>query len=89
MRPGTFEHAMNHLIDSQPHFTIVAGFVSTLGDDIARVCTEVLFIWDKQDLIGCEMFAIDGVKLPSNAAKAKSGACADFEHQASKLETAA
>jgi transposase len=75
--------------DSGPHFTTIAGFVSTLGDDIARVFSEVLLICDKQGLIGREMFAIDGVKLPSNASKAKSGTRADFERQASKLEAAA
>jgi transposase len=75
--------------DSQPHFTTIAGFVSTLGDDIARIFTQILFICDKQGLIGREMFAIDGVKLPSNASKAKSGTRADFERQAAKLETAA
>ena len=75
--------------DSQPHFTTIAGFVSTLGDDIARVFSEVLFICDKQGLIGREMFAIDGVKLPSNASKAKSGARADFKRHADKLEAAA
>jgi len=75
--------------DSQPHFTTIAGFVSTLGDDIARVFTQILYICDKQGLIGREMFAIDGVKLPSNASKAKSGTRADFERQAAKLETAA
>lgn len=75
--------------DSQPHFTTIAGFVSSLGDDIARIFTQILFICDKQGLIGREMFAIDGVKLPSNASKAKSGTRADFEHQATKLEKAA
>jgi hypothetical protein len=35
------------------------------------------------------MFAIDGVKLPSNASKAKSGTRTDFERQAAKLEAAA
>ncbi len=75
--------------DSGPHFTTIAGFVSTLGDDIARIFTQILFICDKQGLIGREMFAIDGVKLPSNASKAKSGTRADFERQAAKLETAA
>jgi hypothetical protein len=35
------------------------------------------------------MFAIDGVKLPGNASKAKSGTRADFERQAAKLEAAA
>ena len=75
--------------DSQPHFTTLAGFVSTLGDDIARIFTQILFICDKQGLIGREMFAIDGVKLPSNASKAKSGTRADFARQAGKLEAAA
>jgi transposase len=75
--------------DSQPHFTTIAGFVSTLGEDIARIFTQILFICDKQGLIGREMFAIDGVKLPSNASKAKSGTRADFERQADKLEKAA
>jgi len=75
--------------DSQPHFTTIAGFVSTLNDDIARLFSQVLFICDKQGLIGREMFAIDGVKLPSNASKAKSGTRADFKRQADKLEAAA
>src|SRR6185369_1963589 len=34
------------------------------------------------------MFAIDGVKLPSNASKERSGTRADFVHQAQKMETA-
>jgi transposase len=75
--------------DSQPHFTTIAGFVSTLGDDIARIFTQIFYICDKQGLIGREMFAIDGVKLPSNASKARSGTRADFERQAAKLEAAA
>jgi transposase len=75
--------------DNQPHFTTIAEFVSSLGHDIARIFSQVLFICDKQGLIGREMFAIDGVKLPSNASKAKSGTRAEFERQANKLEAAA
>ena len=75
--------------DSQPHFTTIAAFISAMGDNITQLFTQILYICDRQGLIGREMFAIDGVKLPSNASKAKSGTCADFEHQASKLETCA
>ena len=75
--------------DSQPHFTTLAGFVSKLGDDTARLFAQVLYLCDRQGLIGREMFAIDGVKLPANASKHKSGTRADFEHQAAKLEAAA
>lgn len=75
--------------DSAPHFTTIAAFVSGLGEDIARVFAQVLYVCDRQGLIGREMFAIDGVKLPSNASKAKSGTRAEFKRQAAKLEAAA
>lgn len=72
--------------DTAPHFTTIAEFVSTVGDDIARVFAAVVAICDAQGLIGRQMFAIDGVKLPSNASKARSGTRSDFERQATKLE---
>ena len=75
--------------DAAPHFTTIAHFISTLGDDIARVFAGVLAVCDRQGLIGREMFAIDGVKLPSNASKRRSGTRADFVRQAEKLEAAA
>ena len=75
--------------DSAPHFTTLAAFVSRLDEEVAKLFAQVLYLCDRQGLIGREMFAIDGVKLPSNASKAKSGTRADFEHQADKLEAAA
>jgi transposase len=75
--------------DSAPHFTTFADFVSTLGDEIKPLFKEVLLICDRMGLIGREMFAIDGVKLPSNASKARSGTRADFQRQAAKMEAAA
>ena len=75
--------------DSAPHFTTFAAFVSTLGAEIGPLFKEVLLICDRQGLIGREMFAIDGVKLPSNASKTRSGTRADFERQAGKMEAAA
>ena len=75
--------------DSAPHFTTIAAFVSGLGDDVAQLFAQVLYLCDRQGLIGRTMFAIDGVKLPSNASKQKSGTRADFARQADKLEAAA
>ena len=75
--------------DSAPHYTTFAAFVSTLGDAIAPLFSQVLTLCDRQGLIGREMFAIDGVKLPSNAAKSRSGTRADFQRQAAKMEAAA
>ena len=75
--------------DQAPHFTTIAHFVSTVGDEIAHVFATVVAICDRQGLIGREMFAIDGVKLPSNASKQRSGTRAGFVRQAEKLEAAA
>ncbi len=75
--------------DEGPHFTTLADFVSRLGEHIAPLFGKVLYLCDKQGLIGREMFAIDGVKLPSNASKAKSGTRAEFLERAGKLEKAA
>jgi hypothetical protein len=75
--------------DSRPHFTTIAQFVSALGDPIAPILAAVLAVCDRQGLIGREMFAIDGVKLPSNASKHRRGTHADFERHAEKMERAA
>ena len=75
--------------DHAPHFTTIARFVSTLGEAIAQVFAAVLAVCDQQGLIGREMFAIDGVKLPSNASKHRSGTRAEFERHATKMEAAA
>jgi transposase len=75
--------------DHPPHFTTIADFVSTQGDAIAQVFAAVVAICDRQGLIGRAMFAIDGVKLPSNASKRRSGTRAEFERQATKLEATA
>jgi transposase len=75
--------------DSAPHFTTIAEFVSGRVQDVKQVFAAVLSICLTQGLIGQEMFAIDGVKLPSNASKATSGTRADFQKQLAKLEAAA
>src|SRR3954451_19538228 len=58
--------------DAQPGHSTLAHFVSELSDAAGEVFTQVLVICNCQGLIGREMFAIDAVKLPSNASKAKS-----------------
>ena len=75
--------------DSQPHFTTLAAFVSDMGEAVASLFAQVLFICDRQGLIGREMFAIDGVKLPANASKAKSGTRADYQRQVLRMERVA
>jgi hypothetical protein len=75
--------------DAKPHFTTIAAFISRSRDAIASVFAQVLSILDNEGLIGREMFAIDGVKLPSNASKHRSGTRAEFLNRARKMERAA
>jgi len=69
-----------------PHFTTLAAFVSTGGEALSQLFTQVLMVCDRQGLIGRELFAIDGVKLPSNASKARSGTRKEFQREARKME---
>ena len=72
--------------DTTPHFTTIANFVSSLSPEITRIFRDVLLVCDEAGLIGKEMFAVDGVKLPSNASKEWSGTKADLKKKARKLE---
>ena len=74
--------------DSAPQFTTIAKFIRELGPDIAALFTQVLMTCDAQGLIGRQMFAIDGVKLPSNASKHRSGTHAELAHDADRMEQA-
>lgn len=74
--------------DTRPHFTTIADFVSSIDKEVMRLFVEVLLVCDEQGLIGKEMFAIDGCKLPSNASKEWSGTRADFTRKAEKMEQA-
>jgi transposase len=75
--------------DSQPSHTHIAKFVANLGAQIKPLFAQVLMTCDAQGLIGREMFAIDGVKLPSNASKERSGTHEELRHRADRLEKAA
>lgn len=74
--------------NSRPHFTTIADFIATMDGAAIRLFLTVLLVCDRQQLIGKEMFAIDGCKLPSNAAKEWSGTKADFQKKVEKMETA-
>ncbi|WP_407276524.1 transposase [Halothiobacillus sp. DCM-1] len=72
--------------DSTPDFTTLAAFVSDMGDLTQTLFAQVLTVCDRQGLIARDMFAIDGVKLPSAASKQKSGTRADYAKQLGKME---
>ncbi len=75
--------------DARPSYTHIAKFVRELGPQIGALFSQVLMTCDRLGLIGRTMFAIDGVKLPANASKERSGTHAELAHRAVRLERAA
>lgn len=74
--------------NSAPQFTTIAKFVRSVGGEVAEVFARVLLVCDRLGLIGRQMFAIEGVKLPSNADKRRSGTHAELLHDAQRMEVA-
>ena len=74
--------------DTQPHFTTLARFISQMSDVIQGMYTEVLLVCSQEGLIGSNMFAIDGCKLPSNASKEWSGTHAELTKKHKKMSRA-
>jgi hypothetical protein len=75
--------------DAHPSWTHIARFVRELGPHIQALFTQVLLTCDRLGLIGRQMFAIDGVKLPGNASKERSGTHDELAHRAERLDKAA
>jgi transposase len=72
--------------DSVPHFTTIAAFVSGRRKEIEKVFEHVLLICHTQGLLGNELFAIDGCKMSSNAAKEWSGTFKELQEKRAKLK---
>ncbi len=72
--------------DSVPHFTTIASFVSSYPKAIEQLFEQVLLVCHQQGLLGNELFAIDGCKMPSNAAKEWSGTFKELEQKRDKLK---
>ena len=72
--------------DTKPHFTTVADFISSVDQEIIILFLQVLLYCDEMGLIGKEMFAVDGCKMPSNASKEWSGTKEEFRAKKEKME---
>lgn len=72
--------------DTMPHFTTIAAFVGERSKEIEELFEQVLLVCDEQGLLGHELFAIDGCKMPSNAAKEWSGTFKELEQKRAKIK---
>jgi len=71
---------------STPHFTTIADFISGHCDAVESLFEQVLLICDQQGLLGNELFAIDGCKMPSNAGKEYSGTHKELAAKRDKIK---
>ena len=74
--------------DSQPHFTAIANFITQMDDVIESLFAGILLVLNTKGLIGGEMFAVDGCKMPSNTSKEYSGGHAEFAKKQKKFNRA-
>ncbi len=71
---------------SSPHFTTIAEFISGHCEAVESLFEQVLLVCDEQGLLGNELFAIDGCKMPSNAAKEFSGTHKELASKRDKIK---
>src|SRR5437870_4232209 len=69
-----------------PDHSTLATFVSSLHGELPAVFAQVLLVCEQEGLLGGTHFSLDGVKLPSNAAKGSSGIFADLRQKQQALE---
>ena len=70
---------------SVPHFTSIAAFVSGHPKELESVFEQILLVCDEQGLLGNQIIAIDGCKMPSNAAKEHSGTHSELKEKRKKI----
>lgn len=69
----------------RPDHSTIAGFVSSIHEEIVPLFCEILGVCEEQQLLGGTVFALDGVKLASNASKQWSGTVEELTHKQEKL----
>lgn len=70
----------------QPDHTTIATFVSSMKAEILPLFRDVLLVCQELDLLGGTFFALDGLKLPSNASKEWSGTRSEMHRKKERLE---
>src|ERR1043166_8388129 len=72
--------------EQTPDHSTLATFISSVQTEVPALFTQVLLVCEQEGLLGGTHFSLDGVKLPSNAAKESSGTFADLRVKQQALE---
>ena len=72
--------------NQRPDHSTIASFVSSMKDEILPLFRDILLVCEEEKLLGGTFFALDGLKLPSNASKEWSGTISDLKKKKHKIE---
>jgi hypothetical protein len=72
--------------NQRPDHSTIAAFVSSMKDQILALFCDILLVCEQEDLLGGTFFALDGLKLPSNASMQWSGKLSELSKKKQKLE---
>ena len=69
-----------------PDHSKIAEFILSMQGEIQQLFCDILLVCDELKLLGGTSFALDGLKLPSNASKHWSGTHAELKRKKEKLD---
>ncbi len=69
-----------------PDHSTIAAFISSMQDEIVPLFRDVLLVCEEMGLLGGTFFALDGLRLPSNASKGWSGTHAQLRRKQERME---
>jgi len=69
-----------------PDHSTIAGFVSSMKEEVKSMFRDVLLVCEEEGLLGGTFFALDGCKLASNASKEWSGTIGDLRRKKERIE---
>ena len=72
--------------NQRPDHSTIAAFVSSMKDQILPLFCDILLVCEQENLLGGTFFALDGLKLPSNASKESSGRLSDLKKKRDKIQ---
>ena len=72
--------------NQRPDHSTIAGFVTSMKDQILPLFRDILLVCEQENLLGGTSFALDGLKLPSNASMQWSGKLSQISKIKQKIE---
>ena len=72
--------------NQRPDHSTIAAFVSSMKDQILPLFCDILLVCEQENLLGGTIFALDGLKLRSNASMDWSGKISEISRKKEKIE---